>query len=150
MVLSKVEIRGLASLNAKLTKMVKGSGSELERGINMATAMVSGRAKRLAPVDTGHLRVSIHPQKAEIVGNEIAGAIVAGAEHAVYVEFGTGIRGNGSYPAEYAGKDFSPAYSDTHTGQAAQPFLGRALHESERDVDQIVLRGFRKSIRGKK
>lgn len=150
MALSKVEIRGLASLNAKLTKMVKEGGSELERGINMATAMVSGRTKRLTPVDTGHLRASIHPQKAETTGDEITGAVIAGAEHAVYVEFGTGVRGNGSYPAEYAGKDFSPAYSETHAGQVAQPFLGRALHESERDIDQIVLRGFRKSIRGKK
>lgn len=148
MALVKAEIIGLAKLNAKLTKMTKESGSGLERGINMATAVVSGRAKVLAPVDTGHLRASIHPKKAEVQGDEITGAVVAGAEHAIYVEFGTGIRGNGSYPEKYVRKGQKLAYSSTRAGQVAQPFLGRALHESERDIDRIVLTGFRKSLGG--
>ena len=150
MALVKAEIRGLAKLNAKLTKMTKESGTGLERGINMATAVVSGRAKALAPVDTGHLRASIHAKQAEVHGDEITGAVIASAEHAVYVEFGTGIRGNGSYPEEYAKKGQNLAYGPNHAGQVAQPFLGRALHESERDIDRIVLTGFRKSLGGSK
>lgn len=143
---TKIEIKGLAKLNAKLTKMTRESGAGLERGINMATAMVSGRAKALAPVDSGQLRASIHPEPAKSKGNDITGAVIAGAEHAAFVEFGTGVRGTGSYPYPTA----VPLSYGGRAGQVAQPFLGRALHESERDIDRIVIAGFRKAIGGSK
>jgi HK97 gp10 family phage protein len=142
---TKIEIRGIAQLNAKLTKVIRDGGSGLERGINMAAALVSGRAKALCPVDTGLLRASIHPSAARKKGDEITGGVITATEYAVYVEFGTGVRGNGSYP--YPTKQ-NLAYDGEAKGQVAQPFLGRALHESEYDIDKLVLRAVRQSIQG--
>ncbi len=59
---------------------------------------VSAEAQALCPVDTGELQASIHVASVELVGTVVTGSVVADAPHAQFIEFGTGLRGSGTYP----------------------------------------------------
>jgi HK97 gp10 family phage protein len=60
--------------------------AELRRIITSATFAVEGRAKTLAPVDTGNLKNSI---QGDVSANGKTGTVTAHAEYAAYVEMGT-------------------------------------------------------------
>ncbi len=74
-------------------------------------------AQTIVPVDTGELRDSIHTEPVEVSGNIVHGSVVADAEHAGFVEFGTGIRGAAS-----PGAGLGP-YSTSWPGMPAQPYM---------------------------
>ena len=100
-------------------------------------------AKMLAPVDTGQLRQSII---AESDGSGVR--VAATAEHAEYVEYGTGAMGDPSVP--HTSKDKWRYYSErlgrwvTTSGQQPKPFFNPAVakfeSEAERVLDQEVER----------
>ena len=71
--------------------------ADLEPLMDKATLIVEAQAKKLAPVDDGLLRASIHP-KVTTDGSKIIGTVYTACEYAPYVEFGTGIKGKGTYP----------------------------------------------------
>lgn len=122
--------------------------------INKATALVHGQAKDLAPDDTGLLRESIHMS----VKNNV-GRVYTNLEYAPYVEFGTGIKGNGTYPYKIKGlnlkyKDKGWAYYDEDkdeliftTGQVAQPYMYRAIKENEKLIKKILKNGVKEHLR---
>lgn len=66
------------------------SSAAMQTALNAAAAVVQGSAKRLCPANDGQLRNSI------VVAHEPDGGTVvaATAAHAIFVEFGTGYRGN--------------------------------------------------------
>lgn len=76
-----------------------GSEMLLARGMSALTDAVSQSAEalatsaqRLAPVDTGTLRASIHVDSVETTGRTVTATIATGgeaSEYAVYVELGT-------------------------------------------------------------
>ena len=125
---------------------------ELRSAMNKATQLVHGQAKTLAPADTGQLRGSIHMQVKD-TGKELQGRVYTNVEYASYVEFGTGIKGNGTYPyqveglnLEYRNKGW--AYYDEDKGewiytkgQKAQPYMYPALKQNEKTIKKILKDG---------
>ena len=126
---------------------------ELRDAVNKATALVHGQAKALVPPNgTGYLAGSIKTQVKD-TGTELQGRVYTNAEYAIYVEMGTGIKGNGTYP--YQVKGFTPEYKDKGwayfdedkgewiytKGQVAQPYMYPALKENEKTIKKIFREG---------
>lgn len=134
-------IIGLDSLIHKLNNI--SQMEQVKKTMNTATLLVHGQAKSLAPVDTGNLKGSIHP-KVITEGKTIIGKVYTNLNYAPYVEFGTGSKGNGTYP----NKDVDLTYRDTPwvytpdggdtfyytEGQVAQPFMYPALKRNEKKI----------------
>lgn len=102
--------------------------------VQRAQEVVVEEAKTVCPVDTGELVSTI--QAGEIVndGNRIIGPVMATSGHAAFVEFGTGIRGSGTYPypLPQAGVPFTGSWiydykSQGWIGMPSQPYLRPAL-----------------------
>ena len=143
--MARVSVKGLDSVTQRFNKI---ANMELRDAMNKATELVHGQAKALAPVDTGQLAGSIHMQVKD-TGKELQGRVYTNVEHAAYVEFGTGITGNGTYPYKVEG--FSPEYKDKGwayfdedkgewiytKGQEAQPYMYPALKEHEKTIKRI-------------
>ena len=126
--------------------------------MNEATKLVHGQAKELAPVDTGDLAGSIHMQ-VKASGDELQGRVYTNKEYAAYVEFGTGIKGNGTYPYKVEGLNLSYtdkgwAYFDEEkdewiytTGQVAQPYMYPALKDNEKAIRKMFKDGVHTRIK---
>ena len=92
--------------------------------VKAACSLVVDRAKQLVPVDTGELRNSIGYQ-VDVREMRITGVVFANADHAGYVEFGTGRAGAASKnPGPYP-------YNPNWPGMRAQPYLRLALDETQ-------------------
>lgn len=130
---------------------------ELKDTMTEALKMVHGQAKDLAPVDTGELAGSIHmDQKKTPTGRE--GKVYTNLEYAPYVEFGTGVKGNGTYP--YKVKGLNLDYRDTPwvywddkqekyiytSGQKAQPFMYPALKRNEKAIVKLFKDGVKTTV----
>ena len=147
--MANVTIKGIDRLTQRLNKI---ANMELRTAVNKATQLVHGQAKTLAPADTGQLRGSIHMQVKD-TGKEIQGRVYTNVEHAPYVEFGTGIKGNGTYPYQVEGlnleyKNKGWAYYDEDKGewiytkgQKAQPYMYPALKQNEKTIKKILKDG---------
>lgn len=147
--MASVTIKGVDRLTQRFNNIAK---MELRGAVNKATQLVHGQAKALAPADTGLLRESIHMQVKD-TGNAVEGRVYTNVEYAAYVEFGTGIKGNGTYPYQIEGlsleyKDKGWVYYDEDkekkiytTGQKAQPYMYPALKENEKTIKQILKSG---------
>lgn len=97
-------------------------------------AVVVTEAQGYAPVVSGDLRDSIQLGPTELVGSTVSTSVVATAGHAGFVEFGTGTRGEGTYPGELPEEgvpitgEWIYDYRGTgHKGHAAQPFMRPGL-----------------------
>jgi len=90
---------GVNSLQKKFNAI---STADLEPLVNKATLIVEAQAKKLAPVDDGGLRSSIHP-KVTTEGSKVIGTVYTACEYAAFNEFGTGIKGSGTYPYKVDG-----------------------------------------------
>lgn len=72
---------------------------KLVAAITEGCGAVVDEAQAIAPVgETGEFRDSIHTATVEVVGTKINGRVVNDSPHAGFVEFGTGVRGEGTYP----------------------------------------------------
>jgi HK97 gp10 family phage protein len=83
----KINQSDLAKLNKKLAQLQKFSKQELSSEIGRGAQEIVGRAKQDAKYDNGDLRGSISSQAS---GKGVA--VIADAEYAPYVEFGTGTK----------------------------------------------------------
>ncbi len=147
--MARVSIKGVDRLTQRFNKI---ANMELKSAVNKATQLVHGQAKALAPADTGLLRESIHMQVKD-TGKAVEGRVYTNTEYAAYVEFGTGIKGNGTYPYKVEGlsleyKDKGWAYYDEDKGewiytkgQKAQPYMYPALKQNEKAIKQILKSG---------
>ena len=147
--MANVSIKGIDRLTQRFNKI---ANMELKTSVNKATQLVHGQAKDLATADTGQLRGSIHMQVKD-TGKEIQGRVYTNCEHAPYVEFGTGIKGNGTYPytiegltLEYKNKGW--AYYDEDKdewiytkGQKAQPYMYPSLNMHKKTIKKILKEG---------
>ena len=94
-------------------------------------------AKLLAPVDTGQLRQSII---AESDGDGVR--VAATADHAEYVEYGTGAMGDPSVP--HTSKTKWRYYSErlgrwvTTSGQQPKPFFFPTVAKFEKDAVRVI------------
>lgn len=120
--------------------------SRVVEAVKESSAAVMDAAKILVPVDTGSLRDSIAMQ-VELKGKIVVGTIYAGADHAAFVEYGTGIVGaaaphpplpsegvpiTGSWIYDYKGQGW--------IGMPARPFLRPAYDASK----NFILAAFRR------
>ena len=123
--------------------------------MNKATLLIHGQAKALAPVDTGNLAGSIHP-KVMHVGQILQGKVYTNCSYAPYVEFGTGIKGNGTYPNKkielsyrstpwvYTPNDGEDFYYTE--GQVAQPFMYPALKQNAKKIKSMFSVGLHNNL----
>lgn len=143
--MAKITISGVDTLKRHLRNI---SEVDLEERMNKATAIVHGQAAELAPKDKGFLRGSIH-MEVNKKGKKIVGRVFTNMEYAPFVEFGTGIKGNGTYPYDIKGLNLT--YRDTpwvytpdggetfyHTkGQVAQPFMYPTLEDNKEIIRKM-------------
>lgn len=144
--MASVTTKGVDRLTKKFNNI---ANMDLRSAVNEATKLVHGQAKELAPVDSGNLAGSIHMQVKD-TGKEMQGRVYTNLEYAAYVEFGTGITGNGTYPYEVEGlsleyRDKGWAYFDEDKGewiytkgQEAQPYMYPALHTHKKTIEKIL------------
>ena len=149
--MANVSIKGVDRLTQRFNKI---ANMELKTAMNKATQLVHGQAKNFATSfsDTGNLRASIN-MNVKDTGKEIQGRVYTNCEYAMYVEFGTGIKGNGTYPYKIEGvtltyKPKGWAYYDEDKGewiytkgQKAQPYMYPALNMHKKTIKAILKEG---------
>jgi HK97 gp10 family phage protein len=154
--MAKVTIKGIDSLTKRFNNI---ANMELKTAMNKATEIVHGQAKMLVPPNgTGNLAGSIHMQVKD-TGNELQGRVYTNLEYAPYVEFGTGVTGNGTYPYKIEG--FTPVYKDKGwayydedkgewiytKGQKAQPYMYPALNMHKKTIKRILKDGIHTKLK---
>lgn len=162
--MANVSIKNVDRLTQRFNKI---ANMELRAAMNKATQLVHGQAKDLATSNNGPLRESIHMQVKD-TGKELQGRVYTNCEYAPYVEFGTGIKGNGTYPYQIDGLNleyesspwFIPVekiadddaakykFQRVHGkggqdyyicyGQKAQPYMYPALKNHEKTIKAIL------------
>ena len=136
--MAQITIKG----TKELQNLLKNVGTApIERTIKKITVEVQGQAKGLAPFNTGTLRNSI---KMNYDSNKKEGKVYTNNEYATYVEFGTGVRGNGSYPDS----NKSLTYNQNWKGQVAQPYMYPALQHGKSLVTETLKQEIAKEIKG--
>lgn len=136
--MAQITIKG----TKELQNLLKNVGTApIERTIKKITVEVQGQAKGLAPVDTGTLRNSI---RMNYDSNKKEGRVYTNNDYATYVEFGTGIRGNGSYPD--SNKNLT--YNQNWKGQVAQPYMYPALQFGKSKAQEILKQEIENEIKG--
>jgi HK97 gp10 family phage protein len=146
----------VANLPDRFVRVSQG----LINGVKEAAAIVEADAKRMCPAGrTGDLKKSIHTEgpikgigqmMAQPSGSEsectVSARVLPDTDYAEFVEYGTGIRGVGTYPYELPqeGVPFTGSWvydykRQNWQGHAAQPYM-RPAADNNRDtvVDAIV------------
>lgn len=141
-----IQIEGLGELQEKLNRLTRGATSGLTKGLLKGGEIVRAEAAANCPVDSGQLRQSI------VVEQQGGTSVTVGstAEYSVFVEFGTGSKGDPSvghttksgwvYFNEKTGQF---VYTN---GQAPQPFLVPALFSQKDAVVEAVKQGLMEEI----
>ena len=150
-----VEIIGMEKILADLERIARAES--VENAVEKSCALVEASAKKKAPKGTGALRRSIE-SKVDNNGSDIEGLVFTNLEYAPYVEFGTGIKGNGSYPYKVEGLNlsyrdsswvFTPDGGETFyrtKGQVAQPYMYPALKQNEKYIKQLFKDGVKDNL----
>lgn len=135
--MASIKILGKDKLLSHLEEL---ANIDLEDSVRKATVFVHGQAKNYATFSQGyskgHLKGSIS-METKTEGKKFIGRVYTNVHYAPYVEFGTGQRGNGSYP--YASElDFSLSYKSDWAGMKAQPFMYPALKRGNEYVKKVL------------
>ena len=157
--MATVTIKGIDRLTQRFNNIAK---MELTGAVKEATKLVHGQAKDLAPVNKegggGNLAGSIHMQVKD-TGKELQGRVYTNCEYGAYVEFGTGVTGNGTYPYKIEGLNLKYtnkgwAYYDEDKdewiytkGQEAQPYMYPALNMHKKTIEQILKKGVKTKLK---
>ncbi len=140
--MAQITIKG----TKELQNLLKNVGTApIERTIKKVTVEVQGQAKALAPArkikNGGALRNSI---KMNYDSNKKEGKVYTNLEYATYVEFGTGVRGNGTYPDG----EKKLTYNQNWKGQVAQPYMYPALQFGKSKAQKILKQEIENEIKG--
>lgn len=142
--MATVSIKGMSSLISKLNRISK---LDMRKRVNTATALVHGQAVNNANFEkgyqTGDLKGSIHMETKQ-TSTGYQGRVYTNNDHAAFVEFGTGQRGNGSYPYDIKGLDLE--YKEDWAGMEAQPYLYPALESQRKEVESILSYGVHEEL----
>lgn len=152
--MATVTIKNIDRLVQRLNKI---ADIELTETMNKAVTLVHGQAEDLVRVNTGALAGSIH-MEVKKKPQELQGRVYTNMEYAPYIEFGTGIKGNGTYPYKVEG--LSLVYRDTPwcyldkdgnyiwtKGQVAKPFMYPALKMHEKTIKQFFKNGVKTKLK---
>ena len=141
-----IEVEGLDELAEALGARLGDVLPAAMKGVGKAAKAVEKDARKLAPVapvNGGNLRRSIHATAPEVRGDAIEAKVVAGAEYAVYVEYGTGVRGaDSSLPEGMPPVTYSPDWA----GQTAQPYMYPAMKKNEQKTKDTIADEVRKAV----
>jgi HK97 gp10 family phage protein len=122
-------------------------------GLNQAAGEVVDEAKKRAPHRIGTLRESINhlPPEGSYLQDTLSVTVGAGAPHAAWIEYGTGLHGplHKTYPIDPVNGDwlrwpdpmgdgFIFAQHVDHPGMRAQPFLTPAINENLERITELV------------
>lgn len=125
--------------------------------IEDATARVRDEARMRVPVDTGELQNSID-YDIEETDKGYVGKVFSNKEHAIYVELGTGPKGEANHSgiSPQIKPIYSPSgwvYYDTDkqkfiftNGQPARPFMYPALHDNREKISKFIQSRVQKKI----
>jgi HK97 gp10 family phage protein len=109
--------------------------------VQRSQAIIVEHAQQNVSVRTGELRGSIRAAEIKDDGKRITGSVVATADWAAFVEFGTGLTGSGTYPWDLPMENVPLTgewiYDYKHIGwkgQAAQPYMRPALDTARGEV----------------
>lgn len=84
-----IEVIGLKETQKHMDEIARNvNGAPMVNAIRDATLLVTGDARRIAPVDTGRLRASIMPE-VRTMSNEVIGVVGSNVHYAPYMELGT-------------------------------------------------------------
>lgn len=136
----------IKELIKKIQSIRADSGKVLDRALLKGGERIRGNAVLLCPVDTGELRQSVRVQRLS------PGVVIVGTnkEYAVYVEYGTGTKGDPGVP--HTAKVFwrwQDEQGNWHTshGQKAQSFLRAAVSKKEESfIRRLIAEELRKAI----
>ena len=144
----------------RLTRILNNTAEmDLTEKMTKATSLVHGQAKLLAPVDTGDLAGSIRQEVKKSV-DKLTGRVFTNKTYAVYVEFGTGSKGSGTYPYKIKGESlkyrgtswvYTPDGGETFyrtNGQVAQPYMYPALKRNEKYIKRLFKEGVQEKLKG--
>ena len=136
----KVTLSGLNDAYKKLSSMAEMIGVAQSKLIESLVFDGVVIAKEEVPVDTGELRDSIH---GEI--SDKSGRIIAGTDHCLFVEFGTGVRGRLTSPIS---PDDSVNYiydlnNRNWRGNKANPFMHRTAVRLREDMRERIREFFK-------
>ena len=146
-----IKVVGIDKFAAKLNRMKANVLPMVKNGVNQATIVVEGRAKALCPTNKyragGELRTSIHPET-QVLLDSVVGKVSTVKEYAAFVEFGVGVVGqmsnrNHKIPLAYRQTPWTYTPDDGETfvttmGNVAQPYLYPALHQSQKDIKNLI------------
>ena len=137
-----MSINGVESLLNKLDKLGGNSEVVLYKSLQKQGELVKSEAKTLCPVDSGDLRKSIRKSTKRYKGKIVA-RVYTNSDHAAYVEFGTGMRGE----ASNTNSNVEVAYKQDWSGMEAQPYLYPALKNNEGKIVENIKEDLKKAIR---
>lgn len=151
------EIKGLNSLIKKLDSLGGDVEKTLYQSVNKMGLFVQGEAKDLCPVDTGDLKQSIICTTVQ-ANNKISSVISTNSDHAIFVEMGTGKKGEdtpveGKYPGQLTYKQDKWKVNIPNIGvrwiegQPAQPYLYPALKNNRDEVIRSIKEDLKEAIR---
>lgn len=156
-----IDVQGMQDVLEAVSRM---NGEEILKaarpGLQQGLGRIRDDARANCPEDTGELRERIRT-RTRLKGGELVGEVIAGAPHSVYVEMGTGPRGE----AQHAGVDPARAQRVTYSpkgwvyptkdggfrftrGMPARPFLYPAYKANEARVQQDVARTVMRAAKG--
>lgn len=146
---------GVGNLKTKLNKL---KNIDVKPIIEDATARLKDEARKNAPVDTGELLKSIK-YKVDEKDNCIVGTVFSNKDHAVYVEFGTGPKGQENHQG--ISPEVKPIYTPTGwvyydenkgqffytKGQPARPFMYSTLHNNLDKYSEFIISRIQKLMK---
>ena len=141
-----MKIEGLDRLYRKIARL---HNIDIKPIIEDATIRIRDEAKMRVPVDTGELQNSID-YNVDISAKGFTGKVFTNKEHGLYVELGTGPKGEASHIG--ISPEIKPIYSpsgwvyyDTDkqkfiftNGQPAKPFMYPALHDNREKISKFI------------
>lgn len=141
-----MKIEGLDRLYRKIARL---HNIDIKPIIEDATIRVRDEAKMRVPVDTGELQNSID-YNVDISAKGFTGKVFTNKEHGLYVELGTGPKGEASHIG--ISPEIKPIYSPSGwvyydvdkqkfiftNGQPARPFMYPALHDNREKISKFI------------
>lgn len=149
-----MKIEGLDRLYRKIAQL---HNIDIKPIIEDATIRVRDEAKMRVPVDTAELQNSID-YNVDISAKGFTGKVFTNKEHGLYVELGTGPKGEASHIG--ISPEIKPIYSPSGwvyydvdkqkfiftNGQPARPFMYPALHENREKISKFIQSRVKKKI----
>ena len=153
-----IELSGLDDVFSLLDRFDEdGLEDALRAGLGSGLQKIAGAAKMLCPVDTGSLRNSIKTRMTFDGEGALVGEVYVGKQYGVFVEMGTGPKGEQSHAGvnpewlskvTYSPKGWVYPTDDgefRHTlGQPARPFLYPAYRSEKNKVADEIRRAIRR------